>query len=210
MAIQMMEYDAEGKRVPKISHEGCVISLGEHNYYDDSDFYAVVWIPENKCVQEIEYATTRAGCDGYYAWVDFDKEKYGEDYAHYRRKLQFYYEADISFFLQPMSLLFKVSPDKGKPIEVFRGKKVPIGTKGIIFSSKNNPYDDKNPLIMIKTEDGQYLRTYMRNVAPILPSREQMENLWKEMVGEIDEDFEKVFTRKIEYYTEMVNCWKMR
>jgi hypothetical protein len=45
------------------SHEeswtGCVLALGEHNYYDDSDFYALVWDEEKGNVHEVQYATTR-------------------------------------------------------------------------------------------------------------------------------------------------------
>ena len=40
------------------THVGVVLSTGEHNYHDDSDFFAVVWDNEG-CVREIEYATTR-------------------------------------------------------------------------------------------------------------------------------------------------------
>lgn len=41
------------------SWTGCVLRLGEHNYYDDSDFYALVWDEEQGRVREIQYATTR-------------------------------------------------------------------------------------------------------------------------------------------------------
>lgn len=41
------------------SWTGCVLRLGEHNWHDDSDFYALVWDEEQGEVREIEYATTR-------------------------------------------------------------------------------------------------------------------------------------------------------
>lgn len=43
----------------KTTFEGCVLYTGEHNYYDDSDFYALVWDDEAGKVREIEYASTR-------------------------------------------------------------------------------------------------------------------------------------------------------
>lgn len=41
------------------SYTGCVLKTGEHNWHDDSDFYALVWDEKNGIVREIEYATTR-------------------------------------------------------------------------------------------------------------------------------------------------------
>lgn len=41
---------------------GCVMELGEHNYYDDSDFYAIVWDEEEQTFKSVEYATTRCYC----------------------------------------------------------------------------------------------------------------------------------------------------
>jgi hypothetical protein len=41
------------------SYEGCVLRTGEHNWYDDSDFYAMVWDEPTHSVKKITYATTR-------------------------------------------------------------------------------------------------------------------------------------------------------
>jgi hypothetical protein len=41
------------------SYDGAVLRLGEHNGYDDSDFYAIVWDEEQQAVRKIQYATTR-------------------------------------------------------------------------------------------------------------------------------------------------------
>ena len=40
-------------------HVGRVLATGEHNYYDDSDFYAIVWDDAEQRPREVEYATTR-------------------------------------------------------------------------------------------------------------------------------------------------------
>ena len=207
MAIQMVFWK-DGKEVREVSYEGCVISTGEHNYYDDSDFYAIVWEPEKKCVNEVGYASTRYGSDGNYAYVDFDKEKYGAEYERYQRILSFLYQAESAYLLKPMSPLTYINSDKGKRVEVFKGRKVPIGTRGIIFSEKDNPYDKYNPLIMLKTDDGQYLRTYAKNVYPILPSREQLEKIWIDTVGEVDDTFGERFADRIRYFEKMTNIWK--
>lgn len=41
------------------SWTGCVLATGEHNFHDDSDFYALVWSEEQQRVIEVQYATTR-------------------------------------------------------------------------------------------------------------------------------------------------------
>jgi hypothetical protein len=50
-----------------------VLATRERNYYDDSDFYAIVWDEEKQCVHDVEYATTRFGGGGD-AWVDATPE----------------------------------------------------------------------------------------------------------------------------------------
>src|ERR1039457_4315059 len=41
------------------TYQGMVLAIGEHNHYDDSDFYAIVWDAEKGEAKEIEYASTR-------------------------------------------------------------------------------------------------------------------------------------------------------
>ncbi len=41
------------------TYEGCVLRTGEHNFYDDSDFYAMVWDEKTESVIKITYGTTR-------------------------------------------------------------------------------------------------------------------------------------------------------
>jgi hypothetical protein len=41
------------------THRGLVLDTGEHNYYDDSDFYAVVWNAEKGMPEHVEFASTR-------------------------------------------------------------------------------------------------------------------------------------------------------
>jgi hypothetical protein len=39
---------------------GLVLDVGEHNYHEDSDFFAIVWDAEKGEPREVEYGTTRA------------------------------------------------------------------------------------------------------------------------------------------------------
>lgn len=43
-----------------LSHHGLVVRLGERNYHDDSDFFAVVYNPERDDFTTVDYGTTRA------------------------------------------------------------------------------------------------------------------------------------------------------
>ncbi len=49
----------EGKYEYVDTYIGCVLSLGENNHYDDSDFYAYVWNEETQKIDKIYYDTTR-------------------------------------------------------------------------------------------------------------------------------------------------------
>lgn len=43
----------------EITWTGRVLRLSEHNYYDDSDFFALVWDDDAGKPREVGYATTR-------------------------------------------------------------------------------------------------------------------------------------------------------
>ncbi len=53
------KYAVHAKLAHETTYEGCVLRTGEHNYYDDSDFYAMVWDRETQSVKKVIYATTR-------------------------------------------------------------------------------------------------------------------------------------------------------
>lgn len=193
MAIQTINFaNGSDNGVVETTHEGLVIYEGEHNHYDDSDFYAIVWNPEKKVEEEIIYASTRYPSYGNRAVVDFDKEKYGKEYDKYLRICSF-----VAYMENTYSLI-GTSADKGKRVKVVKGRKVPIGTIGTIFSVKKNEYArqrsafmPENNRIMIKTDDGKYLDTYLFNLSPLPPTSEQKEQAWKDFVGELDNDYQK-------------------
>jgi hypothetical protein len=51
-----------GPQWSMITYEGCVLGEYERNMSDDSDFYAVVWDEEAKCVSHEEWGSTRFAC----------------------------------------------------------------------------------------------------------------------------------------------------
>jgi hypothetical protein len=64
MAVVMPTYEA-GKPVgQKTLYAGAVLMTREKNYYDDSDFYAVVWDADEKKLANYEYGSTRYGGSG--------------------------------------------------------------------------------------------------------------------------------------------------
>lgn len=83
-------YDEEW--VQTRSHEGLVVATGEHNFHDDSDFYAVVYVPEKDEFKEVEYATTRFWTYLNGAGVDADQlllDRYSAEleYAAWKREV---------------------------------------------------------------------------------------------------------------------------
>ena len=110
------------------THIGLVLSLGEHNFYDDSDFYATVWNPEAKKPEEIDYGTTRAWTYPNHAKVDATPEVVAA-YEEYRQN-----EAKKLMVAREERLAKQIV--KGKKVRVIRGRKVAIGTEGVVFWMK--------------------------------------------------------------------------
>lgn len=104
---------------------GCVLNTYEHNGYDDSDWYAVVWDEETKSVIEIEYDTTRAGGGGW-AEVDATEDTLRKAYRYYKHigKALFDLKTNIS---QAKKV------NKGDTVRVIRGRKIPKGTEATVF-----------------------------------------------------------------------------
>lgn len=99
----------------RVSHEGLVLWVGEHNWRDDSDFYAVVWDPEKGESREVEYGTTRFPSYGNSAEPDASSEVW----AAYRAWVASLEAAREARRIRP-----------GKLLRVVKGRKVPIGLVG--------------------------------------------------------------------------------
>lgn len=144
MAIQMMISETRGKELGikpiqfdghsiylETTYAGCVLSIGEHNHYDDSDFYAIVWDTVAGKTQKIEYATTRgwtypnnAKVDAtpeviaaYEAWNEANRIKAVAEYEAERAKM----------------------PLIGATVRVVAGRKLPKGTIAeVVWFGKDN------------------------------------------------------------------------
>lgn len=104
----------------RTTHEGLVLATRERNGYDDSDFYAVVWDPENKTVGTVEYASTRYWTYANSATPDATPEVLVEVEAWLAdqrdRQVEYMAAVDAS----------EIRP--GVTVEVVKGRKVPVGT----------------------------------------------------------------------------------
>ena len=117
---------------------GLVLATGEHNRYDDSDFYAIVWDRAARCARKVTTSSTRyAG--GFFV-----------DTAHYAAPPKIQEEAQRLFFRpRAYAQLLRAErkslavPAKGKWVRVVRGIKVPVGTEGLIFYWDERTYSPR-------------------------------------------------------------------
>lgn len=109
----------------EITWTGLVLHLTEHNFYDDSDFYAVVWDDAKSEPREIWYATTRGWT--YYNSATADAtDEIRAKYTAYRAEQSAKYAAHLAE-------VDAMVPRKGRTVKVVKGRKVPIGTIGEVF-----------------------------------------------------------------------------
>ena len=137
------------------TYQGCVLETRERNYYDDSDFYALVWDESTQSIKEIEYGTTRA-------WTYFNSAKEDASPEILTKAFAYRYESllKISDFCE-QSDMSKLQI--GRHVKVIKGRKVPIGTEGFICQIYNNLYDKLNQKIKLQTET-THVFTYERNL----------------------------------------------
>jgi hypothetical protein len=108
-----------------VTYEGCVVSLTERNWHDDSDFMAVVWDEATGKFTEVMYATTRGWTYLNSASVDATPEvaarwaaEVEQRNADYRARVA---EAEAKAVV------------KGGHAKVVKGRKVPVGTEGTVI-----------------------------------------------------------------------------
>ena len=86
MISTVTKYTDKGKAQERENtFDGCVLATGEMNFLEDSDFYAVVWDENKKCVKRVEYGTTRAYTYDNYASVDATPEVIEKATAYLRK-----------------------------------------------------------------------------------------------------------------------------
>ena len=125
-----------------ITWAGLVVALTEHNFYDDSDFAAVVW--DDGTWREVTYATTRGWTYRNSATVDAPAELIAA-YAGFRAAQRAAYTASLA-------AAEAARVDTGKTVEVVKGRKVPVGTTGEVFWTGENKWGVR---VGIKDADGE-------------------------------------------------------
>lgn len=115
------------------THQGLVLSLGERNWHDDSDFYATVWNPETNAPEKITYATTRGWTYPNHASVDATPEVR----AAYEAFLENIRKARAQAAAEERANTVA----KGKRVKVVKGRKVPVGTEGVVFWTGPDKYN---------------------------------------------------------------------
>ena len=151
----------------KVLYEGQVLcNKGHHNYYDDSDFYALVFDGER--VKEVIYATTRHGGGGT-AEVDAEDHVIEEAYS-------WLYNWLYHIALKKVKEEAK-KPRLGEKAVVVKGRKVPIGKKGILFWVGEQIYGNKKvEAAGIKDDEGNVSWTYTHNLEAVnQPAKKEIE-----------------------------------
>jgi hypothetical protein len=140
------------------THNGLCLENRERNGYDDSDFYMIVWNPEKKAPESIEYASTRGWsypCYGSYVDASPEvKEAYAEYVAAAERK------AAAERAEREMKEV-----RKGKMVKVVRGRKVPVGTSGVCFWRGDSKFGER---VGLKDSAGTVHWTALSNVEVVL------------------------------------------
>jgi hypothetical protein len=107
------------------THVGMVVNMREMNGYHDSDFLATVYEPDTDSFREICYASTRGWSYANGASVDATPE------------VKARWEAEIAKARDARAARAArhaaATPDKGKRVRVIKGRKVPVGTEGVVF-----------------------------------------------------------------------------
>jgi hypothetical protein len=113
-----------------VYYDGRVLATGEHNWHDDSDFYAVCWDDEKGIVHK-EYDTTRfaGGGRANIDATDEVKEKAGDHLEAW------YYD-----LLKEDAKAAAKRVEKDKKVKVVRGRKVPKGTEGLVIWAGERHY----------------------------------------------------------------------
>lgn len=148
---------------------GAVFATRERNFYHDSDFYAVVWDGEK--ITSYEYATTRFAGGGF-ASVDATDEVKAAATA--------YLEKWIYGGLVAANETNARTPEKGRTVEVVKGRKVAKGTTGeVIWYGKGRKFSPSKwetaPMrVGIKDADGEVHWTNADNVEVVNPGQYEL------------------------------------
>lgn len=143
---------------------GCVLETRERNYHDDSDFYAIVWNEERQEITTEEYATTRFGGGGS-ASIDATDEVKAKASAWLKKWMIEHIRRESEENAGRVA--------KGKRVRVVRGRKVPIGTEGVViwYEHVKYSYHSSQYRAGIRLDDGSVVFTAAVNCDVIDPAQ---------------------------------------
>ena len=144
---------AAGTLYMRETHKGLVLFTGEHNYYDDSDFFALVWDDAKGEPVEVGYASTRGWTYPNNATVDATPEIV-EKYLAWKETMR-------QAYLKMQAEKEAKTVAKYKEVKVVRGRKVPLGTLGRVFWMGNSGFGMS---VGLELANGSRVFTALKNV----------------------------------------------
>ncbi|VVC05151.1 Uncharacterised protein [uncultured archaeon] len=135
------------------SYIGRCLEDYEINHYDDSDFVMLVAEP-NETYSRIEFASTRGWSYPCYGSSIDARPEIRKAYDDYRAEI---FKAEK----ERLELEKIMAPEKGKMLEVIRGRKVPIGITGKCIWVGEGSYSLR---VGLRAEDGNVYWTAAKNV----------------------------------------------
>lgn len=147
-------------------YAGAVLTTREENYYDDSDFYAVVWDEASQQVKRVDYGSTRYAGGGY-AHEDATPEVIAKAEAWLR-------EWRIRTTLR-LAALTAADVAEGKRVQVVAGRKVAHGTVGTVVRlwQRESRYGTWTTAkrALVRQDDGAEFWTDQKNLAVVDPQQ---------------------------------------
>lgn len=156
------------------TYVGLTLCDREHNWYDDSDGYSHVYDTDTHEIIKMGTWTTRA----YSLYHPGKVDAYDEDSPWYDEMRQAHIDVLTKLWLLEQKHKYENDcrearkVNKGEYVVVVKGRKVPIGTEGVVFWMKESNYgyyDSGNFRIGIDTGDGNVEWTYSDNVVVLDP-----------------------------------------
>jgi hypothetical protein len=168
----------------EICYQGCVLTDREENHSDDSDFYAIVYDMNNKTMRRVDYNSTR------YAGGGSCQVDATEDIKLLSKK-------------DAYDRLWKIkkydrTTHKGMKLRVIKGRKVPLGTTGVVkdIYTQYIYQHEKYTMLICEDESGNEFKTYPHNIEVIPPSDEDCAEWAESMANAIyrHENWHQFFT----------------
>ncbi len=143
---------------------GLCLSDGEYNGYDDSDFYMTIWDAEKAEPFRYTYASTRGWT--YPAMASFPDAtpEVKAAYREYLERLEEEREERRQIEAAEARQREAEEAKPGRECIVFKGRKVPVGTKGRCFYRGTGKYGER---VGLTTAQGETVWTAAQNVRAI-------------------------------------------